>query len=59
MEEVVNRIIRRFFCSLRNDIHVEPSQLRIRIPPDRLVICSYCNAMYSLAHAEDCPGCKE
>jgi hypothetical protein len=31
--------------------------LRIRIPPDLMVICTKCNSFWSMAHEYVCPTC--
>ena len=39
-------------------MHVDPKNLKIRIPPDYLTTCFNCNTLFSLAHVSDCPGCS-
>ena len=58
MIAIIEKIVRVFFLKMQNDCHVDPKNLRIRIPPDKLILCLFCASMYSTAHADSCPCCK-
>jgi hypothetical protein len=54
----VKKIIGTCVDAMKQFEHIDPKILRIRIPPDRIVCCKYCNSMYSTAHVDECRDCS-
>ena len=40
-----------------DDTPFDPSELRIRIPPDCMETCERCKELYCRAHVSACQGC--
>lgn len=57
MDTIIQVVQNSVAAVLQHYTQVDAGILRIRIPPDFLIVCNQCTSMYSLAHATDCPGC--
>jgi hypothetical protein len=58
IRSAVKKIVETCIDKMKYHEHVDPKCLRIRIPPDRIVHCRYCNSMYSTAHVDECRECS-